>query len=332
MTVLEAYKKILVYGGGELVGDGLLKIPFVEALRQAFPKASITWLSGDFKSVYESNLASLVQNKLNTVLYVPKTEGLKKAFEGKTFDLVIDTQKDWRTTLRLKHALKCHAFYSAALKYYLSDFKPPKGYKPPQRLVDQLLDILKILGIRDISKTFPISLDLSWDKKAQALLPGSGPYLGLVPGAGYRGKCWPLESYLHLGQWAQTQGLTPVIFLGPQEKDWYEICRTVLPHAIYPLQEASSAVMSPLLTIALGKRVQVAVSNDCGTGHMLAAADVPLISLFGVTSAEKFAPCVTQGIILKAQDFGGVALKDIPQEAVQGAVLCLLSRGRAIGG
>jgi len=37
---------ILVYVGLDLMGDALMKMPFVRALRETYPKARITWLAG----------------------------------------------------------------------------------------------------------------------------------------------------------------------------------------------------------------------------------------------------------------------------------------------
>src|SRR4029077_14023984 len=41
--------EILVYSGLELLGDGVMKLPFVRALRRCFPTARITWLAGKGK-------------------------------------------------------------------------------------------------------------------------------------------------------------------------------------------------------------------------------------------------------------------------------------------
>src|SRR5205814_624338 len=49
--------EILVYSGLELLGDGVMKLPFVRALRQCWPAARITWLAGKGKTVYAGILA-----------------------------------------------------------------------------------------------------------------------------------------------------------------------------------------------------------------------------------------------------------------------------------
>jgi hypothetical protein len=53
---------------------------------------------------------------------------------------------------------------------------------------------------------------------------------------------------------------------------------------------------------------------------MIAAADVPLVSLFGPTSADKFAPTARRLAILRAGSFGGDTMAAIPVDAVVAAV------------
>ena len=50
-------QSILVYVGLDLVGDGLMKLPFLRALRRAYPTASITWLAGKETTVYATCMA-----------------------------------------------------------------------------------------------------------------------------------------------------------------------------------------------------------------------------------------------------------------------------------
>lgn len=143
-------------------------------------------------------------------------------------------------------------------------------------------------------------------------------YVGFAPGAGGRHKCWPLDRFIAVAAEMVEQGRVPVFLLGPNEAKWADLVRAVLPAALTPLQQA--AKVTPMLTIALARRLTAAVANNSGTGHMLAAADVPLVSLFGPTPPEKFAPRTRRLTVVKAQDWGGEAMERIPVEAVIAAV------------
>ena len=303
-----SYSTILVYVGGDLVGDALIKLPFIYALRQNNPRSRITWCYGEFGSVFETLLAPVVETQIDEVVAL---ENLR----SRDFDLVIDTQSEWLTTLKLKRLLSFKRFFSPTFSHYFSDFKPVKGYKSPKRLVDKMLGFLEIMKMAS-SRAYTLDLAQEWQEKAAELFPEGKKYIVFAVGAGYRAKCWPQEKYRALARRLQKEGYEPVIILGPQEQDWVAEFQKELPGALYPLQDPHIIKQSPLLTIALAQRLTAAVSNDCGIGHMFAAADVPLLTLFGPTTAEKFSPKVTNGLTLRAQEFGGETMASIPEQAV----------------
>ena len=73
---ISASTSVLVYVNGDLVGDGVMKLPFVRALRHAFPNAHITWLAGIWKSAYAHQLAPLVQGLIDEVIEEAGAEDL----------------------------------------------------------------------------------------------------------------------------------------------------------------------------------------------------------------------------------------------------------------
>src|SRR5690242_11514900 len=98
---------ILVYVGLDLMGDGLMKLPFIRALRGAFPAARITWLAGKGKTVYAGPLKPLVAGLIDEVIEdagigSKAAELLRRPLAGRRFDLIIDTQRRVLTTLILK--------------------------------------------------------------------------------------------------------------------------------------------------------------------------------------------------------------------------------------
>lgn len=82
----------------------------------------------------------------------------------------------------------------------------------------------------------------------------------------------------------------------------------------------------PLYTLAIGQRVAAAVANDSGTGHLLAASGCAMVSLFGPSTAAKFAPAARHLEIIEAQRFGGSEMAAIPLAAVSDAVERALAR------
>lgn len=330
---------ILVYVGLDLVGDGLMKLPFVRALRQAYPDAAIVWLAGKGKSTYSGVLAPLVAGLIDQVVDDAGVGGdwsemlrplAGTPLHGRRFDLVIDTQRRVKTTLILKR-IPHRLFVSGAAGYLLSNRRPRLGHRRPTAMIRQMLDLLELASGRPAEPVVTRLADGPADALARAVLGDDGAvYVGLVPGAGGKHKCWPLDRYLELGNRIARRGRIPVYLLGPDEVEWREAIRDAVPDAVLPLQDPRVGILgaSPLLTIALAARLAGAVANDSGGGHMLAAADIPLLSLFGPTPPTKFAPFVSRGTVLRAQDFAGAAMSDIPLDAVDAALEALLAAHR----
>lgn len=326
-------RSILVYVGLDLLGDGLIKLPFVRALRAAYPAAKITWLAGRGSSVYASSLAPLVAGLIDEVIENGGVTGAEwwparpAPLAGRQFDLVIDTQRRVRTTLALRR-IRHRLFISGALGWILSDRRPPDGRRKRPVLVHQLLALVEAAsGSKAPIEAPPIAIDAATEAQARALLPDRSDgrhYIGIAPGAGGNAKIWPLDRFLDLAARVELAGYAPAILLGPNEQSWTGAIRARLPDAILPLPEGAT----PLLSIAVGQRLAAAVANDSGQGHLLAAAGVPLVSLFGPSSADKFPPMTPRLEIVRAQDYGSDEITAIPVDAVERALSDLLSGRR----
>ncbi|MEW5728334.1 MAG: glycosyltransferase family 9 protein [Pseudomonadota bacterium] len=316
-----ATESILVYVGEDLLGDGLVKMPFIRALRAFFPEARIHWLAGTGPSVFSGPLAPLVAGLLDEVIRVDLDAFVGAARRAKRrFDLVIDTQRGFATAWKLRR-LRHKRFISPSTGFLLSDVRP-RGYKKPKALGRQLVDLAELAAGRKWAADAPFAVPAQVAAEAEGLLPPGPAYVGLAPGAGGRHKCWPLDKYLELGRRLVAEGKVPVVLLGPAEGEWEAEVRAALPEVHLPLQEA--AEVTPLLTVAVARRLAGAVANDAGIGHLLAMAGIPLVSLFGPTEAVKWAPMTERLTVIRAQDFGGAEMERIPVDAVAAALSAAL--------
>lgn len=325
----EAPSTVLVYVGLDRVGDGLLKLPFVRGLRDAYPDARITWVAGKETSVFASVLAPLVDGLIDEVIEyagigLSPWEILRRPLGGRAFDLVFDTQRIFWTSLSLWR-IPHRTFVSPAGKFALSSTKPPEGYKRPKAMQRELLDLLEIAT--GASYPTPARLDLPTDPamsaEAARQLPAGPAYVGIAPGSGGKPKCWPLDRFIRLAREQADKGRVPVILLGPQEPEWQADFMAAVPEAIFPLQTNGVGArfgFSPLYTIALSSHFAAGVANDSGVGHMMAIGAQPLVSLFGTTVPEKFMPMSEKLTIVRAADFDGREMADIPYDAVSAAV------------
>ncbi len=189
----------------------------------------------------------------------------------------------------------------------------------------QLLDLLELASGKEFPSPQTLDLDLGQDlaDAAAGLLPDGPVYIGFAPGSGGPPKCWPLENFISLAQRQAAQGRVPVFLLGPKEPGWQDQIKTAVPEALFPLQDEGVQAaygFSPMLTIAISKRFAAAVSNDSGAGHMFAVGGRPVVILYGVTAPKKFQPMTDKLTIVRAQDFGGPEMRNIPVESVEKAL------------
>ncbi len=317
---------IVVFVGHDLIGDGVMKLPFLRVLRQTYPKARILWLATG-KSVFASTLSPLVENLLDAVIEDAVVGGswldlLRPPVSLPRADLLIDTQRRVPTSLALCRLRPRH-FVSAAAGWRLSTLRPVDRSKPPAMLAQMLL-LLEACGAKpNLANLPPLHLPSAVETEAARRLPSGASLVGLAPGAGGRHKCWPLSRFLAVGRTLAGRGIRPVMLLGPAEQEWRQPVESELPDALLPLRVDDS----PLMTIAIARRLSVTVANDSGTGHLVAAAGTKLISLFGPTAPEKFAPASPGLILIRAQDFGATEMAAIPEEAVLARVAEALPAG-----
>jgi ADP-heptose:LPS heptosyltransferase len=328
---------ILVYvtsDADNALGENVLKLPLLLALAAGFPQAKISWVpgtTGDFHLRYD--LAPLVDGHIAefiTDLDIPTDPRAalrtRHPILERHFDLIIDTQRYLGRTLFLRR-IPHGRFISGTWRYFFSQVPPPRGLsRRPPRLTDKLLGLAAAAAGCALPVPIPIPLPSALRARAAELLPAGASYIGFAPGAGVKhtGKCWPLDGFISLAQQQAARGHVPVFFLGPAERDWCQQLREAVPEALFPEQQIDPAAppetRGPSLVAALAERLSAALANCSGTGHLLAAGGAPMVSLYGPTRPEKYAPFARALICIKAQDFGSDRIADIPLSAVAAAL------------
>lgn len=317
---------LLIYSCGETIGDGLFKLPFLADLRHRFPEAKITWLAGLGPSMYASVLAPAVAPLLDEVIehadigdaFLPLLPGAPRPLGGRRFDLVIDTQMTLRRTLnarRIRHG----RFISPAAGFWLSDVRPRGGAKPDRHLLKALTFLLDLAAptAEPPAPFEPVAPE--YTALAAELLPEGPAYIGIAPGAGDKVKVWPEANFLAVAKEQASKGRVPVFFAGPEEAAKVPAWRAAVPKALFPEWDRTDSrpdLKGPLLVMALAARLDAALANDSGTGHMLAIGGAPLVSLFSKHDPAKYAPSAARLKILDSKEYGGKDPELIPVEDV----------------
>ncbi len=326
--------RILVYVGLDLIGDGLMKLPFVRALRHAFPTADITWLAGKGPSAYRTSLAPLVKGLLTRVVDEANIgsswfELLSRPLPQDSFDLVFDTQRRFKTAA-IVSLIRTRFRISPAAGYFFSTVKPADRQAKSASMVRQLLDLLELATGEAANPQAPLPLERTVLALASSILPQGYSYIAMAPGAGGKHKIWPLKNFIEVGQALASNGHVPVYLLGPDEVSMRRDLASAVPEAMFPLQHPAVEQFGPRadVTIAIAGRCRVGLANDSGGGHLLAAASLPMVSLFGPTDPAKFAPLTPRLTVLQAQRWGGADMARIPSVDVLHALNELLAPSR----
>ena len=341
MTEAEPRERVLVYVGGEPMGDGLNKLPFLRALRRAYPNAWITWFAGSGPTVYTGKLAPAVSEYIDEIIGVEQgpeswKNVLHPRLRGRRFDVIIDTKRKLRATIeltRIPHGLLVSGTINGLLSERRAGGQPLRPAKP-QHFLAQLLQLLSLAryGRIDgpVDPSGRVEVPARCHDAAARLLPAAKSVI-IAPGAGGAKKRWPLAKFVAVARAVEARGYTPAIALGPGEADLRAELSEALPQASFPLQAAPADALAdePFLTMALAQRACAAIANDSGNAHILAAAGVSLVVLFGATNAEKFAPAGAHVSVIRARDHAD-SLVDLPVEVVLPRLLgTLASRSEA---
>jgi len=322
---------VLIYSMGEVIGDGLIKLPFVAGLRAAFPDARISWCAAKGETVYAGPLKSVVAGYVDEVILEGRNGARpldslpwSKPFGGRVFDLVIDTQEN----LRRSGVARRGAANREQGGRFVSAARHARDKSWPVAVTDRLARLLSLAtdgqgSPRPLVLNNPDAL-----KAAEALLPMGPAYVGLAPGAGGQDKRWPLERYLELARRIVARGWTPVFLFGPDEAEDAAIAAREIPEALQPERGRADPyphVKGPLLVIALAGRLAAGVANDAGPGHMLAAGGAPLLSLQqDRRKSVKFRPAARRLEMLVAEDYGS-GMGALPVDAAWGVLETLVT-------
>jgi ADP-heptose:LPS heptosyltransferase len=296
-------RNILVIDFGQL-GDVVMSLPALRAIRARFPYAQITVavgkpggelisLSGYANEILEVDRVSLRDGpKLISIGRILKLVARVRKLQ---FDFVIDLHSYYETNLLGYLSGAPHRLYSRRPNRsldFLGSFKPlpPKEIKTTH-LVDRYLDLLKPLGIQNPARTPTLKTSAAGDFAVEALLKKAkaqtGELLvGIFPGAGHACRLWPLELFVQLADHlVRNDGVRIVVFAGPEEREMVAQMRPLFrPETIFFDRLTISQLASAQA------RLTLFISNDTGPVHIAAAVGTPVVVILDRPDPHSFTP------------------------------------------
>ena len=302
------------------VGDFVLAFPAFERIRKAHPDARITLLTTPPFGALA--LASPFFDRVETDGR-PRGPGAWLALiswlRRERYDRVYDLQINDRTNLIFQMLRPSPPAWSGvalgcALPHRNRDRMKMHSL---ERQAEQLRDA----GIWPDAPTAPLSApapDLSWvlggTPAPRAVTgPAQRPLALLVPGSSAcrPEKRWPVGRYADLAALLEAKDFDVLVIGGLQEAELAHVIQNRARRARDLTGRTDFAQIA-----ALGARAAIAVGNDTGPTHLIAAAGAPTIALF--SSASDPALCAPRGhvTVLQAPDLAEMPVDNVLRTAL----------------
>lgn len=272
------------------LGDVILTLPVVAALRKTFPEARIAyWVKEEYVDLVRFDPAITHTHVLERD-HRKLEDLLSMSAELEDADLIVDLHGNLRTRLlafrqksrvlrspgyRLARSLRVHARWLG---------RPA----PPPVLARHAMALARIGVVPDGPPRVHAGAEAeAW---AQSWLSGWGPGappVAMITGAAHATKRWPEAHWIALHERLRGAGRR-LLYFGLEE----DRARVPALAAKLALDAGSRWCMEPLPRVAaLLSRCATAVAGDTGLMHLAAARGLSVVALFGSTAPELgFAP------------------------------------------
>ena len=298
-------KRILVIKIGA-IGDVILAVPSIREIRNNFPDAFISVLTGVEsrhvlkKCPYIDELIFYDRNGNDTGLRgLLKVSGVVKR---KAFDMSLDFQNSrashiiaWLGAVRKRYGYSNNKF-----GFLLNNrLKPLKIGAGP---VEEQFRVLKKAGINTIGASkrmelWPGKEDFSyvddflknqWMRENQLLV-------GINVGGSWNTKRWPLENFARLSDMLAAKDIRVVVTGSKEESD---IVKKFTGSTRAKIVNAAGKTTVTQLA-ALIKKCRVFVTSDSAPMHIASAMNTDFIALFGPTDARRHFEPTEKGLVLQ---------------------------------
>lgn len=296
-------QNILVIDFGQM-GDIVLSLPALRAIREKFPKAKITLAVGksgaavlDLANVCDEKIvvdrvALRDGNKLRSIYEMAR---IVRDVRRRKFDFVIDLHSLSETNLLGFISGAENRLYSRRKNRsldFLSTFTIPFEDRE-KHATERYLDVLKPLGIENISPAPHLEArqsDLDFIEKLWQKEKVKGLTVGIFPGAGNESRKWKLEKFAELADFLQrNEKVNVAIFPGPEE-------RAMIPEirAKFPANTLIYDKLNFFQFVAALSRLSLFISNDTGPMHLASALGTPIVLILDKRATKEFVPLVKQ--------------------------------------
>jgi heptosyltransferase II len=294
------------------VGDAIMAIPALQAIRSRWPDAELTvlarpWVADLYRGQGIADRLIVYENRGRHQGLLGR-ERLIAELRREKFDAAVLLQNAFEAAwLAWRAGIPQRIGYARDARRWLltSAIKPPERDEIPAHETYYYLELLRRAGwlqslptVSRITLTVPES---ARDQAAQRLLaagarPG-GLWLAFAPGAAYgSAKCWQPERYAALADELIAAHNADVILFGtPQESEMAARIEKNMQRRAINLVGATTIGELPALLAAC----RLFVGNDSGAMHVASAVGLPVVGIFGPTDPHGTSPVTPQFALVR---------------------------------
>ncbi len=303
----EGISRILVRGTN-WIGDAVMTLPAVAAIRRTWPEAEISVLAKPWVAdIYgEGSAVDRVIIFEEPGCHTGPMGKLRLAEELRRgrFQMAILLQNAIEAAIIARLAgIPIRAGYDSDARGWLLTHAVRRT-RAIRRVhqIDYYREMVKALGCIDAGRDLPLKLRpdtaVLADNRLPAAAQGEALLIGMAPGATYGpAKRWPVERFAAVAGELQRRYTEALLLLFGSRPD-----REVTDKIAAALRErvlnlAGETTVREVM--ALIARCQVFLSNDSGLMHIAGALNVPTVAIFGSTNPATTSPPGTRNIIIR---------------------------------
>ena len=318
-------QNILVINFGQ-IGDVILSLPALKAVREKFPDALITVLIG--KSGTSIVEISGFVDEIITVDRVKLRDGKKMRSIAEVFELIKDVRRqrfDFVIDLHSLYETNLLGFFSGA-KYrlyakrgnrsldFLSNFQPaPPEFDRTKHLADYYLSVLEPLRPENVERFIKISppqIDIETVKnllREQSIK--NERLIGIFPGAGHASRRWSLENFAKLAKLlSKNEGIKTVVFLGPEEADLRGEIEEKFPSETIIFDRLSLLEFAAALS-----QLHVLISNDTSAAHLGSIVKTQIVLIMDKRAPQTYLPLTEKLCIINSGTLEEISVTEVFQ-------------------
>ena len=285
-------------------------IPLIQWLKEHYKISKIYYIQNGFQKHFDTSLKDFNKGFVHTINFLPQDYAfvnlikMKNYFHFKLknqiletvglkeFDLIIDTQTRINNSLLIKN-IPHKYFVSASAKFLLSN--PRTVIFNSKNVCGRIFEYFK----KNLNKNILIpteinNLEKKYLDEASKLFKNDKKYIGFSITAGHptRKKEISLKTIIEVANYFSQKNLIPTFLIEEKYKEKINTLKEAVKNSYFPEHVAKSYLKNPFLVMAIGKKLQSAISINNGIMHMLALSGTKTAVFFDENS-DKFSPLNT---------------------------------------